>query len=61
MTLTRLLLLRSSHAQNLVVGLGFLAAAVVMGSVMTGGFLTFGAASQGAPCDRMLLIASACV
>jgi len=32
---------------NLVVGLGFLAAAIVMGSVMAGGFLTFGAASQG--------------
>ena len=32
---------------NLVVGLGFLAAAGVMGAVMAGGFLTFGSASQG--------------
>ena len=32
---------------NLVVALGFLGAAVVMGSVMAGGFLTFGSASQG--------------
>ena len=32
---------------NFVVASGFLAAAVVMGSVMVGGFLTFGSASQG--------------